>query len=132
VTGERARKTRTDNPAVATEEKKPVAVNTGQSAIASKVEVTSNDYQRVAFGGIRNLQLTISNDSKYTLDNVMVELLYLRPNEQPLKTENIVFRAVNPHGYSTIRVPDTNRGIKVSFKIIHIESKQLNDEIANR
>ncbi len=132
ATGERKKTSRNETtPVVAEDNTKPV-VKKSNSAFDNKVEVSSNNYQRVALGGIRNLQLTVSNDSKYTLDNVMVELQYVRPNEQALKTENIIFRGVAAHGSSTIKVPDTNRGIRVNYKIVHIESKQLNDELATR
>jgi hypothetical protein len=92
--------------------------------------VKSNDYKRGAFGGIRDLQLTVINDSKYVLDNVVVELQYLKPSEQPLKSENISFRSIAPKGTMTIVIPPSNRGIKVTFKIVKIESKELNDETA--
>jgi hypothetical protein len=101
------------------------------NSLAKQVTVSSNDYQKVAFGGIRNLQLTVSNDSKYVLDNVVVELQYLKPSEQPLKTESIQFRSVAPGGTQTIRVPDTNRGIKVTYKITHILSVQSAKDMAD-
>ena len=78
----------------------------------------------MAFGGIRNLYLTVTNNSKYELDNVIVELQYLKPSEEPLRTENIHFKSVAPHGTATMRVPDTNRGIKVTYRIITIDSRQ--------
>ena len=84
----------------------------------------------MAFGGIRNLQLTVNNDSKYALDNVLVELNYLKPNGLLLKEENIYFKSIAPNGSLTIRVPDTNRGIKVNFKIIKVESKEFNSDMA--
>jgi hypothetical protein len=92
-------------------------------SLHDQVSVSSNDYKRVAFGGIRNLYLTVTNNSKYELDNVVVELQYLKPSEEPLRTENIRFRAVAPNGSATVRIPDTNRGIKVNYKIINIEPK---------
>lgn len=101
------------------------------NSLSKQVTVSSNDYQKVAFGGIRNLQLTVSNDSKYVLDNVVVELQYLKPSELPLKTESIQFRSVAPGGTQTIRVPDTNRGIKVTYKITHILSVQSAKDMAD-
>ena len=92
--------------------------------LSKLVTVESNEYKRVAFGGIRGLELTVYNDSKYLLDNVTVELEYLKPSEEPLKTENIQFRSISPGGSLTVRVPDTNRGIKVNYKITHILSSQ--------
>lgn len=98
--------------------------------ISKLVSVKSNDYKRGAFGGIRDLQLTVTNDSKYILDNVTVQLQYLKPSEQPLISENVQFKAISPNGSLTISIPATNRGIKVAYKIIKIESKELNGETA--
>jgi hypothetical protein len=133
-TGERTKKVRseTTEPPVkeSISEPAPKAALKNNS-LSKQVTVSSNDYQKVAFGGIRNLQLTVSNDSKYVLDNVVVELQYLKPSEQPLKTESIQFRSVAPGGTQTIRVPDTNRGIKVTYKITHILSVQSAKDMAD-
>ena len=45
-------------------------------------------------------------------------------------TENIKFKSIAPNASSTIRVADTNRGIKVAYKIINIDSKQNSDSVA--
>lgn len=133
-TGERNKKVRSETTEQqekeTTSEPVPKAVLKNNS-LSKQVTVSSNDYQKVAFGGIRNLQLTVSNDSKYVLDNVVVELQYLKPSEQPLKTESIQFRSVAPGGSQTIRVPDTNRGIKVTYKITHILSVQSAKDMAD-
>jgi hypothetical protein len=97
---------------------KPVA--RPRNPMYDQVVVTSNDYKKVAFGGIRDLRLTVTNNSGTTLDNVIVELQYLKPSEEPLRTENILFRSIAANESSTIRVPDTNRGIKVLFKVVSI------------
>src|SRR5688572_7162447 len=126
VTGERNRKirsghTNTDDQAVS---------KLGKKRLNDLVSVSSNDYKRVAFGGIRNLQLTVTNNSGFELDHVVVELQYLKPSEEPFRTENIRFQAISPNTSATIKVPDTNRGIKVLYKIINIESKQNDDAVA--
>jgi hypothetical protein len=128
-TGERSRKVRDENSVSSNnvEEKKTFHATNN---LSGQVSVTSNEYKKVAFGGIRNLELTVTNDSKYTLDNVTVELQYLKPSEQPLKTENIQFKSVGPKATSTVRVPDTNRGIKVVYRIITIKSRQMDDGVA--
>ncbi len=91
--------------------------------ISSLVSVNSNNYRVAAFGGVKDLQLTVKNDSKYILDNVVVELQYLKPSEQTLKTETIQFKSVPPNGTQTIAMPKSNRGIKVVYKITRIDSK---------
>jgi hypothetical protein len=134
ATGERSRKVRTAN-----NEENSNHSNTGttekksflpDNSVSRLVSVKSNAYKVVAFGGIRGLELTITNDSKYILDNVTVELQYIKPNEVPLRTENIQFTSVGPNATSTIRVPDTNRGIKVAYRIINIKSRQMDEGVA--
>lgn len=123
VTGERSKKSRNSSDEETTS-------TSSKEDISNLVSVKSNDYKRGAFGGIRDLQLTVTNDSKYVLDNVVVALQYLKPSEQPLKTENISFQSIAPKGSMTIAIPPSNRGIKVAFKIVKIESKELSDETA--
>jgi hypothetical protein len=130
VTGERSRTVRSLAGDGKLEEKTEIRSN--KNGLYKLVSVASNDYQRVAFGGIRNLYLTVTNDSKYELDNVIVELQYLKPSEETLKTENIQFVSIAPNASSTIKVPDTNRGIKVSYKIINIDSKQNSEAVAGK
>jgi hypothetical protein len=131
-TGERNKKVRSgnDDDHRISENKSNDEKSFASNELGSLVTVTSNEYKKVAFGGIRDLQLTVTNDSKYILDNVTVELQYIKPNELPLRTENIQFKSVGPNATSTIRIPDTNRGIKVTYKIIHIKSRQIDEGVA--
>lgn len=98
--------------------------------INSLVSVKANEYKRKAFGGIENLQLTVNNSSSYILDKVLVELQYLKPSEQPLKTETIEFSSIAPNGSMTIKIPDNPRGIKVAYKILQVESSQYDKTTA--
>jgi hypothetical protein len=98
--------------------------------INSLVTVSANNYKRGAFGGIKNLELKVKNSSAFLLDNVEVELTYLKPSEQPLKTEKIHFKSVAPNGSLTIQVPDNSRGVKVECKINGITSAGYADYVA--
>ena len=93
-------------------------------SLSSQVTVKSNDYKIVAFGGIRDLQLTVFNESPYALDKVLVELQYLKPTQEPFRMDLITFKSVSPGGSLTIRMPDTNRGVKVRYRITNILSTQ--------
>ena len=126
VTGERNKKARTG---IDEKVEKPVETKKTDN-FSNLASVKSNNYERGAFGGIRNLELTVTNQSKYLLDKVVVELQYLKPSEEPLRSENILFRSIPADGTMTIAIPPTNRGIKVSYKITKVESKELNDETA--
>lgn len=135
VTGERKRTVRT-NGAFADEQLMTETTGKSQpnnetsapdalSGLGDKVTVVSNDYKRVALGGIRNLELTVRNNSKYDLDEVSVELQYLKPGDQVLKTQMVHFKSVPANESETLRIPDTNRGIKVQFRIVRIGGTHL-------
>jgi hypothetical protein len=114
----------------ATEEKLEEKPKTRPVNINRLVNVKANNYKQRAFGGIMNLELTVNNDSKFTLDKVVVELEYLKPSEQPIKTEKIVFSSIEPNGSKTLKIPDYLRGIKVAYRIMEIESSQYERQTA--
>lgn len=105
---------------------KPVSTET----ISSKLSLKANDYVVGSFGGIRNLEITLHNDSKYVVDKVVAELQYLNPEGIILKTENIYFQSVSPGQKETIVVKKSKRGVKVNYKITSIESKDLSRSMA--
>lgn len=94
------------------------------------VNVRANNYKQRAFGGVMNLELTVNNDSKFELDKVIVELEYLKPSEQPIKTEKIVFSSIEANGSKTLKIPDYLRGVKVTYRVMEIESSQYERQTA--
>ena len=100
-------------------------VETEQKDIRKLVSVKTNNYVRGAFGGIKDLRLSVSNSSKYLVDAVTVELEYIKPSQQPLRTDIITFKNISANGTITIKVPDSQRGIRVNYRITNIESKQF-------
>ena len=101
-----------------------------QNELSKLVSVKTNDYRVGTFGGFHNLQLTVRNDSRYTLDNVLVEIQYLKMNNEPVKIEHIPFQSIEPNAAMTIRIPDNNRGAKLTYRILKVESKESNANTA--
>lgn len=131
VTGQRNKTTRSNNTGETTKSNTGEVVSIRSTAVINKfVSVKANSYIRKPFGGIQDLQLTVSNNSRFILDQVSVELLYLKPSEQPLKTEIIRFNDIAPNGTMTIKIPDSQRGIKVTYKILEVESSQFDKHLA--
>ena len=92
--------------------------------IHDMVAIKNNNYVRGTFGGIRGLELTLYNNSNYLLDEVSVELQIIKPSEQPLRTDIITFKNISANATVTVKVPDSQRGIRVEYRITNIESKQ--------
>ncbi len=114
---ERNKSTRSNSVENETKEK---TIVTGKE-LAASVSVNANNYKLRDFGGFRNLELTVTNDSKFGLENVLVELQYLNINDQPLKVEHIRFQSIEPDGKMTVKVPDNKRGAKLSYRILKID-----------
>jgi len=102
----------------------PNFLETDHKDLRDLVSVQSNNYVRGAFGGIRGLELTVSNNSDYLIDEVSVELQIMKPSEQPLRTDIITFKNIGSNKSITVKVPDSQRGIRVDYRITNIESKQ--------
>lgn len=88
--------------------------------ILSDVSVVTNDYLVGSFGGIKNLELTVKNDSKYNLEKITVELQYLKPLDELLRTVHIEFSAIPPFSSKTLPVSKTNRGVKVKCRVVKV------------
>ena len=112
-----------ENPEEVKPKTRPVNLN-------KLVNVRANNYKQRAFGGVMNLELTVNNDSKFELDKVIVELEYLKPSEQPIKTEKIVFSSIEANGSQTLKIPDYLRGVKVTYRVMEIESSQYERQTA--
>ena len=103
---------------------KPEVVSIATSDISDQVSVKTNSYTIAALGGIRDLELTVRNSSDFTLDKVTVEVRYHNPNGNIVKTEDVDFRSVQPNGVQTKGMKKTGRGVKVTYRIIRIESRE--------
>lgn len=100
---------------------KPVSIEN----ISSKIVLKANDYKVGFFGGIRNLKLTLQNNSRYTLDKVTVELKYMNQNDKIINTEYLSFQNVKAGDAPDLEVNKSNRGVKVEYNISHIECKAI-------
>jgi hypothetical protein len=94
-------------------------------ALANQVSVGANKYDVGTFGGIHNLQVTVTNHSTYSLDLVVVTVSYIQANKKTYKTENLYFRGIAPGSALMLEAPKSSRGINVEYKITSINSKEL-------
>lgn len=124
------RQTVTVIPALVTNKPEQSQANRQETELARKnihqlVAVDANKYKTGVLGGISDLQLTISNNSLYPLDEVQVEVRYLGPEKRVVKTQMLLFSDVAPGQQKTIEAPRTNRGVTVDYVITRINSKAL-------
>lgn len=100
---------------------KPVTIED----ISSKIALEANNYNVGTFGGIRNLKITLQNGSKCLLDKVTIELKYLNPDGNVIKTEQLYFQNVQPQNEASLAIDKSKRGVKVEYHVTNIECKEL-------
>lgn len=82
-------------------------------------------YQINAFGGINGLSITITNNTDYLLDKVLVSVRYIKANGEDWKKETINFTLIPPRTQMTLRAPDSDRETSIDYKIESISSSAL-------
>ncbi len=104
--------------------KDPAADATRQN-IYQLVSVEGSPYKTGVLGGISNLELTISNNSLYPIDQVEVLVNYMNLEKKIVKKETIVINDVPAGEQKTIPVPKSKRGVSVTYSITKINSRAL-------
>jgi hypothetical protein len=93
--------------------------------IINYIFLSGNKYTVGTFGGISDLQITVSNRSAYPMDLVVVEVQYVQSNKKIFKTENLYFHNLGAGVAIMEEAPKSSRGIKVQYRIALINSKEL-------
>ncbi len=93
--------------------------------VTSKIALKANDYDIGFMGGIRNLAITLQNNTGYLLNKVVVEIDYLNSSGNIVNTDQINFQSVKAGDIAVLPVNKSKRGVKVKYHIIHVECKAL-------
>lgn len=94
--------------------------------IASYVQASASSFQAVLIGGISGLSITVTNNSGYMLDDVVVEVSYIKADGDIYKKEYLNFPYLEANHLMMVKAPDSPRGIRVTYQITSIRSKALN------
>lgn len=109
-----------NQPAVAASKPdKKAAVN-----LYKLVQVQASAYKAGAFGGISELKFTVNNRSDLPLEAIQVEVQYLKPNGEAVRTKTYTFSSVAPRSVQHFEVPPSTRGVKIQYKVTGLQAKQ--------
>ncbi|CAL1516500.1 hypothetical protein [Chitinophaga sp. MM2321] len=90
------------------------------------IAVSTSDYRTGFLGGIKDLSITVRNQTEYPLDNVVVMVQYMRNNNEVFKTEQYTLSNIPEKGTRTIAASNSRKGSKVNLKLISITSQPMN------
>jgi hypothetical protein len=89
------------------------------------VKANGSEYTYSALGGISNFSVTVTNETKFTIDNVRVKIIYIKSNGETWKEEFLSFNYLSPYESRKIKAPDSERGTKLEYQIVSIASNEL-------
>lgn len=104
---------------------KQAALESARKNIHQMLLVESSKFKTGVLGGISNLHMTISNNSRFPLDQVAIEIKYFGPEQKLVKTQTLLFNDLAPGEQKTLEAPRTSRGVTIDYAITRINSKVL-------
>jgi hypothetical protein len=94
--------------------------------ITNLIQVTTNQFSVDAFGGISNLNVIVSNNTNYTIDQVIVAIDYIKKNDGTYKTEYLTFNNIPAYQNKSLSAPDSDRGLSVKLTKQTITAAAIN------
>lgn len=93
--------------------------------IEQYVGANTNRYSYNELGGISNLDIIVTNNTEYLLDEVNVNVDYIKDNGGIYKSEIVTIYNIPAKQDKSVSAPESDRGTSVEAKIQTISSKKL-------
>ena len=93
--------------------------------IEQYVGANTNRYSYSELGGISNLDIIVTNNTEYLLDEVNVNVDYIKDNGGIYKSEIVTIYNIPAKQDKSVSAPESDRGTSVEAKIQTISSKKL-------
>ncbi|MBS0029348.1 hypothetical protein ACTJJ0_16375 [Chitinophaga sp. 22321] len=90
------------------------------------IAASAGEYRTGLLGGIKDLNITVNNQTEYALDNVVVQVAYMRNNNEVFKTERYTISNIPEKGTRSIPASNSRKGSKVTVKLLSITSQPMN------
>lgn len=89
------------------------------------ITIRPNNYSVGLLGGIRNLSFNVTNNTGYLIENVELEVTYIKSNGGVYTIKKVKIENIPANGIGTQKVSDEGRGTSIEFDIKEIYSSKL-------
>lgn len=79
-----------------------------------------------SLGGISEFGIPVRNNTDYKIDEVVIDVDYIKKAGGVYKTEQVTVYNIAPHSSKIGKAPESPRGTSVEIKISAIQSRDLN------
>ncbi|RPD41313.1 hypothetical protein EG028_11605 [Chitinophaga barathri] len=90
------------------------------------ISLNTGDYKTGFLGGIKNLEITLRNQTEYPVDNAVVMVEYVRGNGDVFKSEPYTIHNIPAKGVQTVHASNSRKGTKVNIRLISVTSQAMN------
>lgn len=90
------------------------------------IHLSLNDYRTGLFGGIHDLQFTVNNGTEFSIDNLAVQIQYVKADGEVFKTEIVNIAGIPAKASRTAAAPDSRRGTSVKWLLLRMTSQEMN------
>ncbi|WP_460567897.1 FxLYD domain-containing protein [Flaviaesturariibacter terrae] len=98
------------------------ASNVSLRDLRRDVTLSTNSDKEGVFEGINDLQIRVHNNSGRTLDQVNLEVTFLKADGSLIRRETYSVNALAPGGDKILVVPPVRHGARVKYKLTGVES----------
>lgn len=101
---------------------------TARYEILNKVYPDKPTFIPVSFGGFKNIRFNLFNDSKYNLDQVIVNVHYIKANGSEINTATKIISNVEPNSHRALSAPDylaAGTSLYATIESMHCKSIDL-------
>jgi GYF domain 2 len=89
------------------------------------IRVGRSSYTFSTLGGIDEFTVKVYNDTEYMLDEVVVNVTYIKTSGDTYKTESVVINNIPANSFKTGTAPSSSRGTSVDVNIAGVVSKKM-------
>ncbi len=90
------------------------------------IHLSLNNYSTGFLGGVKNIKVTVSNQTDYTLDEATAVVNYYRANGELFKSETVHVKNIPPQQRRKVSAPDSRRGMSIKARLTRITSRTMN------
>jgi hypothetical protein len=85
----------------------------------------TNKFKVGFFGGISELEITVTNNTENLVDEVVIKIDYIKESGDLWETKDVVVNNIQPGTSKTVKAPESSRGIQIKTRITSITAKSL-------
>ena len=106
------------------EKQKPLPKPARLKDIKKQIKLQAGRNKNGVSASGNDLQLTVRNQSAYFVNQVVVEVNYLKSNGKVMETDTYQIKSLRPNSFQILSVPFCRHGLKMKYKVKNIYALQ--------